>query len=464
MTGKPLAAANADISFSQCAGCAAPAICTVLAMIQNTAVIIHSPAGCASSFADFNRKYKSMLRRQGLPSRNAPLISTNLTEMDVVFGAERKLVEAIREALRRFNPKTVFIAASCGSGISGLDIQDVIDKVQANFKIPLTTVVCELYTRKKWGSGFNGRKHGLLSKMIKPPEAGSGQPSFYNVIDFGEDDSMKKLLHESGIHWNYIAYGAEYESLERMGGALATFHLHSDRFGAYLSKKLREDYQVPNVSLPLPAGVAGTEACLKKIGEAVGRSTEFEALILRERGRYLERFRKLKERLKGIRCLPIVEGLDYENGILSMLRELNVGIACEPKAKYGAARPAPVQGKQASSEPVPSSGSLFGPEGLRIGFYQGYDLLPLIRLVSPDVLVVKHRSLAAWGVRLGIPCLWLDEDAAFYGYEGLLRFGERLADLADNPYHVRRMAAHTQLPYSEWWMEQKLFWEVERHG
>ncbi|AIQ12515.1 hypothetical protein PDUR_11845 [Paenibacillus durus] len=452
------------MSFSQCAGCAAPAICTVLAMIRDTAVIIHSPAGCAASFADFNRKYKGMLRRKGLPSRNAPLISTNLTEMDMVFGAEPKLEEAIKEAIRRFAPKAVFIAASCGSGISGLDIQDVIDRVQGNFGVPITTVVCELYAPKKWGSGFGGKEHGLLTKVIKPPEAGLENPSFYNVIDFSEDDSIKKLLHETGIRWNYVAYGAEYETLERMGGALATFHLHADRFGSYLAGKLQEDYQVPNVSLPLPAGFAGTEACLRKIGEAVGRKSEFAALITRERSRYTERLSKLKERLKGIRCLPIVEGLDYESGILSILRELNVEIAGESGEKYCAARPAPVKGKQASRRPVHSSDSLYGPEGLRIGFYQGYELLPLVRLVSPDVLVVKHRSLAAWGVRLGIPCLWLDEDAAFYGYEGLLRFGERLADLAGNPHHARRMAAHTQLPYSEWWMELKLFWEVGRHG
>jgi nitrogenase molybdenum-iron protein alpha/beta subunit len=44
--------------FMQCAEFAAPFILRILSTIKDVAVIVHSPAGCAASFADFNRRYR----------------------------------------------------------------------------------------------------------------------------------------------------------------------------------------------------------------------------------------------------------------------------------------------------------------------------------------------------------------------------------------------------------------------
>lgn len=133
-----------NFSFTQCGTCASPTILRVLSTIKDVAIIIHSPTGCAASFADFNRKYRNELKKRRLRVKNPWLISTNLNESDIICGIDEKLEEAIYETINKFNPKAIFIAASCGSGVNGYDIQQVIDKLNNKISIPIATIVCEI--------------------------------------------------------------------------------------------------------------------------------------------------------------------------------------------------------------------------------------------------------------------------------------------------------------------------------
>lgn len=57
----------------QCAECQSPIISSILSTIKDSVVIIHSPLGCASSFVDFNLKFKMGLKKRGLPIENAKI-------------------------------------------------------------------------------------------------------------------------------------------------------------------------------------------------------------------------------------------------------------------------------------------------------------------------------------------------------------------------------------------------------
>jgi nitrogenase molybdenum-iron protein alpha chain len=41
------------------------------------------------------------------------------------------------------------------------------------------------------------------------------------------------------------------------------------------------------------------------------------------------------------------------------------------------------------------------------------------------------------------------------GYEGIVKYGRRIADAIENDEFVKNLAKHTVIPYSNWWLEKE---------
>jgi nitrogenase molybdenum-iron protein alpha chain len=89
----------------------------VIGPIYDIVHITHGPVGCG---------YYSWLTRRNL-ARPAPgqtnfmqyCMNTDMQEDDIVFGGEKKLAAAIREAYALFKPKAISIYATCPIGLIG---------------------------------------------------------------------------------------------------------------------------------------------------------------------------------------------------------------------------------------------------------------------------------------------------------------------------------------------------------
>lgn len=102
---------NAHRTFEQGIQCVQVNSVNALASIQDSVMIIHSPYGCSAcgSLAAIERIniYKHhMGDTNGETSR---IISTALGEKEVILGGEGRLEETAREAIRRHQPKMIFI-------------------------------------------------------------------------------------------------------------------------------------------------------------------------------------------------------------------------------------------------------------------------------------------------------------------------------------------------------------------
>ena len=89
--------------------------------IRHMAPVIHGPKGCTYSVA-------SSYKMRGCEYRGVPLEPTACTaqnEADVVYGGEGKLLEAVKEADRRYHPELIVILSCCCSGITGDDVEMV---------------------------------------------------------------------------------------------------------------------------------------------------------------------------------------------------------------------------------------------------------------------------------------------------------------------------------------------------
>jgi nitrogenase molybdenum-iron protein alpha chain len=86
--------------------------------VRGAVLVQHSPIGCGTGQVIYNSIYRNGLAMRGLPVECLHLISTNLTEKEMVFGGVAKLEQSIRDAWDWHHPRAIFIATSCATGSS----------------------------------------------------------------------------------------------------------------------------------------------------------------------------------------------------------------------------------------------------------------------------------------------------------------------------------------------------------
>ena len=62
--------------------------------------------------------------------------------------------------------------------------------------------------------------------------------------------------------------------------------------------------------------------------------------------------------------------------------------------------------------------------------------------------------MTLWGAKLGIPSLLIGDEHFSMGYEGLVRYGERMAETIENDEFVKNLQKHAVNPYTQWWFDQ----------
>jgi nitrogenase molybdenum-cofactor synthesis protein NifE len=115
----------------------------VLYPIADALHLVHGPIGCAAYTWDIRGALSSG------PELHRLSFSTDLQEMDVIFGGEAKLYRALTELIDRHHPQAAFVYSTCIVGIIGDDLEAVCHKVSQEKGIPVLPVQSE---------GFKGNK------------------------------------------------------------------------------------------------------------------------------------------------------------------------------------------------------------------------------------------------------------------------------------------------------------------
>src|SRR3989338_8294394 len=95
--------------------CAFDGAFIVLNPITDAAHLIHGPIACCGNSYEGRGSLSSgsRLYRYGF--------TTDLTEMDIVYGSEGKLKEGILYIVRRYKPSAVFVYSTCIPALTGED-------------------------------------------------------------------------------------------------------------------------------------------------------------------------------------------------------------------------------------------------------------------------------------------------------------------------------------------------------
>jgi nitrogenase molybdenum-cofactor synthesis protein NifE len=115
----------------------------VLYPIADALHLVHGPIGCAVYTWDIRGALSSG------PELHRLSFSTDLQELDVIFGGEKKLTRALEELIDRYAPKAAFVYSTCIVGLIGDDLEAVCKRMAKEKGIPVLPVQSE---------GFKGNK------------------------------------------------------------------------------------------------------------------------------------------------------------------------------------------------------------------------------------------------------------------------------------------------------------------
>ncbi len=162
----------------------------VLNPIKDTAHLIHGPIGCCGNLYESRGSLSSgsRLYRYGF--------TTDMTEMDIVYGAEGKLLSAIEYIADRYSPSAIFVYSTCIPSLTGEDVEGVCRKGYGSTGIPVIPVIVP---------GFLGHKNlgnRIAGEVLLEHVIGRG-----NIQDGSEKVPSINLIGEyniAGELWNVL--------------------------------------------------------------------------------------------------------------------------------------------------------------------------------------------------------------------------------------------------------------------
>ena len=443
-------------TFNQCSDCSAQRAFLQVGLIQDAAVVNHAPIGCAADFSLFQAQKRNGLPRRGQKALDLYAINTNMQEKDTIYGATRKLKNAIFEAYERFHPKVIFITTSCASGIIGEDIESVADETEAQLGIPVIPIYCEGFKSKIWTTGSDAVYHAVVKKLVKPPK--KKQMDTINIFNFSDGDAYGPFLAKFGLKVKYFLPLSTVADIETMAESAATGHI-CETLATYIARGLEEEYGVPEIKSPPPYGIDWTDRWIREVGKITGREELVERVIKEEKERIAPRLEELRKELAG-KTVYITTGSSFGHGLASIVTDLGMKVIGQASIHHHQKLDTEEEWANSLNNIIQKCGDI---ENYMVCTKQPYQVINMLKKLHPDLLIIRHDTFGEIGAKLGIPTYFANDANISMGYDGVISLGEFLLKALSRKHFWKNVADHCKLPYTEWWYEQDVsFFQGEK--
>ncbi len=409
--------------------CAFDGAMIVLQPIADAAHLIHGPIACCGNSWEGRGSLSSrgVLHKMGF--------TTDMSELDVVYGAEDKLKRAIEETASSVMPKAIFVYATCVSGLIGEDIDLVCKDAQRKLGIPVIPVNAP---------GFVGPKNlgnRIAGEVLLDHVIGTGEPPFLTDYDInligeyniaGDLRLVEPVLKAAGINiLSRITGDATFNEITYAHRAKLNVVVCS-RALINVAREMEKRYGIPFVEVSF----FGKTEMSKAIRMIVGayRDTpayqsladKAESVIEGEEGRLDGRLKSF-EHLKGKKAVLYTGGVKSWS-FISALMDLGIEIKA-------------VGTKKSSVEDEEKMKRILGEDAPLIEDTTPGNLLRLLRENEADLLVAGGRNQYL-GIKEGYPFIDVNQErhTAYAGYDGLLNLAKQISD-AMRFYGRQRAAA-----------------------
>jgi nitrogenase molybdenum-cofactor synthesis protein NifE len=418
--------------------CAFDGAMVVLQPIADTAHIVHGPIACCGNSWEGRGALstKGNLHRMGF--------TTDMGEMDIVYGAERKLYDAILQAYEAVNPKAVFVYATCVSGLIGEDLESVCRKTEKKLGIPVIPVNAP---------GFVGPKNlgnRIAGQVLLDHVIGTGNPPLSALNPRGDEGGLINLIGEYNIAGDLwliepVLKRAGLRVLSRITGD-STFeeitYAHKARLNVVVcsralinvAKGMEKKYGIPYVEVSF-FGKTEMAKALRAIRswfkvESAKFREDIESIIEREE-------KELDQKLKPYAHLRGKKAVLYTGGVkswsfLSALLDLGIEIVAAGT-------------KKSSFEDEEKMKEILGPDAPLVEDVTPKNLKKLLRERKADILVAGGRNQYL-AIKEGYPFIDVNQErhVAYAGYDGLVNLAEQISNsmrfyARNNDHEVHRM-------------------------
>ncbi|HEY6872206.1 MAG TPA: nitrogenase molybdenum-iron protein subunit beta [Geobacteraceae bacterium] len=310
---------------------------------------VHGSQGCASY-------YRSTLNRHF--REPAPAVSDAMTEDGAVFGGQNNLHEALENAYALYKPKMMPIFTSCMPEIIGDDLTAFIKNAKNKGVVPADFPLPYANTPSFNGShihGYDAMLLSILQNLTEGKQVEGRCTGKLNLIagfdaNTGNYREYKRFLKEFGIpytilgdisevfdspldgHYRIYPGGTKLDDAADSINGKATIAL-----GSYSTAKtftwLKDTYSGKHISMPVPFGIAKTDAFLMKISELFGKP--IPESLKAERGRAVDLMTDAHQYIHG-KKFAVYGDPDYLLGYVSFLLEMGakpVHILCSKGTK-----------------------------------------------------------------------------------------------------------------------------------
>ena len=252
--------------------------------IRHVAPVIHGPKGCTYSVA-------SNYKMRGCEYRGVPLEPTACTaqdEADVVYGGEGKLLEAIKEADRRYRPDLIVVLSCCCSGITGDDVETVAQTAESQVSARVIALRSEGFGGD-FRSGYEDAFKALMDLMEPRGEVRRGTVNIIGAregptyTEWVEDlDEIKRLVEAVGATVSgVLCGGCTLEEIRRAPSAEINASWCYD-WGQKLGDLMEARFGIPYARTGQPYGLGATEEWVMGVAGPLGLADRAREVIARE--------------------------------------------------------------------------------------------------------------------------------------------------------------------------------------
>jgi nitrogenase molybdenum-cofactor synthesis protein NifE len=298
----------------------------VLYPVADALHVVHGPIGCAAYTWDIRGSVSSG------PQLYRNSFSTDLQEMDVIYGGEKKLEAALLELIVHYQPKAAFVYSTCIVGLIGDDVSAVCQRVQEKTGIPVLGVHSE---------GFKGTKKDgykaaceALYKLVGTGNVSGVGPASINILgEFnlaGEAGIIRDYYRRIGIEVVSTLTGdGRVDDIRRAHGAKLNLVQCSGSM-TYLAKMMERDYGIPYKRVSY-FGIEDVSAALYEAARFFKNDPatmdRAQALVRSEVAAVYPELMRFKQKLAGKRACIYVGGAFKAFSLIRILRVLGMETA-----------------------------------------------------------------------------------------------------------------------------------------
>ncbi len=404
-------------------GCAFDGAKIALQPIVDVAHLVHGPIACEGNSWDNRHSASSgsTIYRTGF--------TTDINELDVIYGAEKRLFKSIREILDKYDPPAIFVYQTCVTGLIGDDIEAVCKRAAEKFGKPVIPVNAPGFAGPK-NLGNKLGAEALLDHVIGTMEPTHTTPYDINIIGeynlSGELWQVKPLLDALGVRLlSCISGDGRYAEVASAHRARANMMVCSKSM-INIATKMEKRWGIPYFEGSF-YGISDMSTTLREIarllverGAPADLKDRTEALIAVEEARAYERIRAYRERLAGKKVLLITGGVKSWS-VVSALQEAGLEVVGTSV-------------KKSTKEDKEKIKEIMGDDAHMIDDMTPRQMYAMLRDAKADIMLSGGRSQFV-ALKARMPWMDINQERhhAFSGYEGMVTMIAEIDKALFNP-------------------------------